>query len=91
MQAVAGEDNWKTGSFGGLQAKALSARVSSHRLELGGGAACDAMRCTTELNLAQSHFPSTEYDSLGESEMERSARGQKQLLAPLAASTKALW
>lgn len=49
MQAVAGEENWKTGSFGRLYAKALSAvaaRVSSHRLELGGGAAaCDAMRC----------------------------------------------
>lgn len=51
---------------------------------------CEAMRCTTELNLAHyicsSHIlHPREYDSLGESEMERSARGQKQLLAPLAA------
>lgn len=51
---------------------------------------CDAIRCATELNSAHyiccSHINfSRKCDSLDESEMERSARGQKQLLAPLAA------
>lgn len=61
-------------------------RGSSHRLELGGGAACDVRRNPARL-LQQSHL-CPEYDSLDESEMARSARGQKQLLAPLAAAGK---
>lgn len=85
---MAGEEKKKHSiALGGFSEALSAARVSSHRLELGGGAAYDARLNSTLLTISAAVTFWPKYDSLDESEMVRSARGQKQLLAPLAALT----